>query len=140
MSPDMAALDLSKLLAFRNPIKAPALEQQLQAAAPAKSRRSEARIAAEKAAIEAAKAELARSGIEEELLEVEIKSAEDNGGQIPHAAPRGAQERRIQGLTHEIETTEAAIAGFEEEELKVSVYDRRGRRSASPRPSRVEAE
>ena len=115
----MAALDLSKLLALQDSdSKRLALEQQLQAA-PREIAGVEARIAAEKAAIEAAKAEWHALESKKKLLEVEIKSAEDKAGKYRTQQLEVRKNDEYKALTHEIETTEAAISGFEEEELKV---------------------
>ena len=115
----MAALDLSKLLALQeSDSKRLALEQQLQAA-PREIAAVEARIAAEKAAIEAAKAEWHGLESRKKLLEVEIKSAEDKAGKYRTQQLEVRKNDEYKALTHEIETTEAAIGGFEEEELKV---------------------
>jgi predicted nucleic acid-binding Zn-ribbon protein len=115
----MAALDLSTLLALQeSDSKRLALEQQLQAA-PREIAAVEARIAAEKAAIEAAKAEWHSLESKKKLLEVEIKSAEDKAGKYRTQQLEVRKNDEYKALTHEIETTEATISGFEEEELKV---------------------
>ena len=115
----MAFLDLSKLLALQeSDSKRLALEQQLQAA-PREIAAVEARIAAEKAAIEAAKAEWHALESKKKLLEVEIKSAEDKAGKYRTQQLEVRKNDEYKALTHEIENTEAAISGFEEEELKV---------------------
>jgi len=82
---------------------------------PAKSRRVEARIAAEKAAIEAAKAEWHALESKKKLLEVEIKSAEAKRANTARSSFEVRKNDEYKALTHEIETPRAAIAGFEEE-------------------------
>jgi predicted nucleic acid-binding Zn-ribbon protein len=115
----MAALDLSKLLALQeSDSKRLALEQQLQAA-PREIATVEARIAAEKSAIEAAKAEWHALESKKKLLEVEIKSAEDKAGKYRTQQLEVRKNDEYKALTHEIENTETVIGGFEEEELKV---------------------
>ena len=115
----MAALDLSKLLALQeSDTKRLALEQQL-AAAPREVAAVEAKIAAEKAAIEAAKGEWHGLESKKKLLEVEIKSAEGKAAKYRTQQLEVRKNDEYKALTHEIETTEATIAGFEEEELKV---------------------
>ena len=115
----MAALDLSKLLALQeSDSKRLGLEQQL-AAAPREIAAVEARIAAERAAIEAAKAEWHSLESKRKLLEVEIKSAEEKAGKYRTQQLEVRKNDEYKALTHEIETTEALIGGFEEEELKV---------------------
>ncbi|HRG54761.1 MAG TPA: C4-type zinc ribbon domain-containing protein [Lacunisphaera sp.] len=115
----MAALDLSTLLALQeSDTRRLGIEHQLQAA-PREIAAVEARIAAEKAAIEAAKAEWHALESNKKLLEVEIKSAEGKAAKYRTQQLEVRKNDEYKALTHEIETTEAAIGGFEEEELKV---------------------
>jgi predicted nucleic acid-binding Zn-ribbon protein len=115
----MAALDLSKLLALQeSDTKRLALEQQL-AATPREIAAIESKIAAEKGAIEAAKAEWHGLESKKKLLEVEIKTAEGKAAKYRTQQLEVRKNDEYKALTHEIETTEATIAGFEEEELKV---------------------
>src|SRR5690349_14517561 len=115
----MADLDLSKLLALQeSDSKRLALEQQL-AAAPREVAAVEAKIAAEKAAIEAAKSEWHGLESKKKLLEVEIKSAEDKAAKYRTQQLEVRKNDEYKALTHEIETTEAAIGVLEEDELKV---------------------
>lgn len=115
----MAALDLSKLLALQeSDSKRLALEQQL-VATPREVAAVEAKIASEKAAIEAAKAEWHGLESKKKLLEIDIKGAEDKAGKYRTQQLEVRKNDEYKALTHEIETTEAAIAGFEEDELKV---------------------
>ncbi len=115
----MAALDLSKLLALQeSDLKRLGLEQQL-AAAPREVAAVEAKIAAEKSAIEAAKAEWHGLESRKKLLEVEILGAEGKVAKYKTQQLEVRKNDEYKALTHEIETTEAAIGGFEEEELKL---------------------
>lgn len=115
----MAALDLSTLLALQeSDTRRLGIEHQLQAA-PREIAAVEARIAAEKAAIEAAKAEWHALESKKKLLEVEIRSAEGKAAKYRTQQLEVRKNDEYKALTHEIETTEAAIGGFEEEELKV---------------------
>jgi predicted nucleic acid-binding Zn-ribbon protein len=115
----MAALDLSKLLALQvSDLKRLALEQQL-AATPREIAAVESKIAAEKAAIEAAKAEWHGLESKKKLLEIEIKGSEEKAGKYRTQQLEVRKNDEYKALTHEIETTEAAIAVLEEEELKV---------------------
>ncbi len=50
---------------------------------------------------------------------LKIKSAEDKAGKYRTQQLEVRKNDEYKALTHEIETTEAAIGGFEEEELKV---------------------
>jgi predicted nucleic acid-binding Zn-ribbon protein len=115
----MAALDLSKLLALQeSDTKRLALEQQL-AAAPREVAAVEAKIATEKSAIETAKTEWHGLESKKKLLEVEIKSAEDKAAKYRTQQLEVRKNDEYKALTHEIETTEAAIGVLEEDELKV---------------------
>lgn len=115
----MVVLDLSKLLALQeSDTKRLALEQQL-AAVPREIAAVEGRIAAEKQAIETAKAEWHGLESKKKLLETEIKSAEAKVAKYKTQQLEVRKNDEYKALTHEIETTEAVIGGFEEEELKV---------------------
>jgi uncharacterized protein len=115
----MAALDLSKLLALQeSDTKRLALEQQL-AATPREIAAVEAKIAAEKSAIETAKTEWHGLESKKKLLEVEIKSAEEKAAKYRTQQLEVRKNDEYKALTHEIETTEAAIGVLEEDELKV---------------------
>jgi predicted nucleic acid-binding Zn-ribbon protein len=115
----MAALDLSKLLALqRSDTKRLALEQQL-AATPREIAAVEAKIASEKAAIESAKSEWHGLESKKKLLEVEIQAAQGKAAKYRTQQLEVRKNDEYKALTHEIETTETSIAGFEEDELKV---------------------
>ncbi|HEX2860145.1 MAG TPA: C4-type zinc ribbon domain-containing protein, partial [Lacunisphaera sp.] len=79
----------------------------------------EARIASEKQAIEVAKAEWHGLESKKKLLEVDIKGAEEKAAKYRTQQLEVRKNDEYRALTHEIETTEALIAGFEEEELKI---------------------
>src|SRR4051812_26410499 len=97
----MAALDLSKLLALQeSDSQRLALEQQLQAA-PREIAAVEAKIAAEKGAIEAAKAEWHGLESKKKLLEVEIKSAEDKAAKYRTQQLEVRKNDEYKALTHE---------------------------------------
>lgn len=77
------------------------------------------KIGAEQAAIEAARSELRELETKRKLLETEIGSAE---GKLAKYRTQQLQVRKndeYQALGHEIETTQAAIAVLEEQELTV---------------------
>ncbi|MBI2516040.1 MAG: hypothetical protein HYV95_03925 [Opitutae bacterium] len=115
----MAAIDMSKLLALEEcDSKRLALEQQLHAV-PRDITAVEARIAAEKQAIESAKAEWQGLEAKKKTLETEIKSAEEKAAKYRTQQLEVRKNDEYRALTHEIETTEATIGGFEEDELKV---------------------
>ena len=73
----------------------------------------EARIAAERQAIEAAKAEWHALESKKKLLEVEIKTAEGQAAKYRTQQLEVRKNDEYRALTHEIETMEAKIAGFE---------------------------
>jgi len=119
MSPDMAALDLSKLLALQeSDSRRLALEQQLQAAP------------REIAAVEPG-SRPKRPPLRPPRPSGTPWNRRRSCSRWRSRAPRtrrantGTQQLEVRkndeykALTHEIETTEAAISGFEEEELKV---------------------
>ena len=79
----------------------------------------ERKIASERAAIDAAKNELKELETKKKLFETEIGMAE---GKLAKYRTHQSQVRKndeYQALGHEIETTEAAIGGLEEQELAV---------------------
>lgn len=115
----MVAVDLSKLLALQeSDVKRLALEQQL-AAVPREIAAVEARIAAERQAIDEAKAEWRELEAKKKTLETEIKSAEERAARYRTQQLEVRKNEEYKALTHEIEATEAAIGGLEEDELKV---------------------
>ena len=113
------AVDLTKLreLQERDQHRL-ALEAQL-AAAPRDIAAVEARIAAEKQAIETAKTEWHGLEAKKKTLEVEIKAAEEKIAKYKHQQLEVRKNDEYRALTHEIETMEGVVAGHEEEELKI---------------------
>jgi len=94
------------------------LEQQVQSA-PREIAAVEGRIAAEKQAIEAAKAEWHGLESKKKLLETDIQLAEAKVAKYKTQQLEVRKNDEYRALTHEIETTEGIIGGFEEEELKI---------------------
>lgn len=116
---EMVVVDLSKLreLQVRDMQKV-SLEQQIEAV-PRDIAAVEARIASERLAIETAKTEWHGLEAKKKTLEVEIKSAEEKVAKYRNQQLEVRKNDEYRALTHEIETVEAAIGVFEEEELKV---------------------
>src|SRR6478736_2779410 len=115
----MASVSIVKLLELQErDSRRLTLEQQLKNV-PREVAAVEARIAAEKAAIEAAKAEWHGLESKKKLLEVDIKDAEGKVAKYRTQQLEVRKNDEYKALTHEIETTETVIGGFEEEELKV---------------------
>jgi predicted nucleic acid-binding Zn-ribbon protein len=79
----------------------------------------EAKIAAEKAAIETAKQELRELETKKKLIETEIGSAEAKLAKYKTQQSLVKKNDEYQALGHEIETTEAAIGDMEGQELEV---------------------
>lgn len=94
------------------------LEAQLKAV-PGEIVLVEQKIAAEKAAIEAARGELKELETKKKLLETEIGSAEDKLGKYKTQQSQVRKNDEYQALGHEIEHTEAAISELEGRELEV---------------------
>jgi uncharacterized protein len=115
----MAAFSLEKLLGLQErDSKRLTLEQQLKGV-PREVAAVEARIAAEKSAIETAKAEWHGLESKKKLLEVEIKSAEEKIAKYKTQQSQVRKNDEYQALTHEIETTEKAIGTLEEQEIGI---------------------
>lgn len=115
----MAAHHLEKLLVLQErDSKRLNFEQQLQST-PREIAAVEAKIAAEKAAIEAAKAEWHGLESKKKLLEIEIKTAEEKAGKYRTQQAQVRKNDEYQALTHEIETMVALIGKHEEEEIGV---------------------
>ena len=113
------AINLANLLAYQDAdTKRLALEQQL-AAVPRDIAGVEARIAAEKQAIEVAKTEWHGLEAKKKTLENEIKSGEEKVAKYKTQQLEVRKNDEYRALTHEIETMEAIIGGQEEEELKI---------------------
>ena len=115
----MASVSIVKLLELQErDSRRLALEQQLKSV-PREVAAVEAKIAAEKGAIEAAKAEWHGLESKKKLLEVDIKSAEEKVAKYRTQQSQVRKNDEYQALTHEIETTQAAIGTLEEEEIGV---------------------
>jgi len=118
----MAPLNLEPLLALQDcDGKRLALEQYLQAV-PREVAGIEAKIAAERQAIETAKAEWHGLETRKKDLENDIRLAQEKAAKYRTQQLEVRKNDEYRALTHEIETAEAAIAGFEETELTV-MYD-----------------
>jgi predicted nucleic acid-binding Zn-ribbon protein len=115
----MVVIKLDRLLALQEcDMKRLALERQLQAV-PRELAGVEARIAAEKQAIETAKIEWRELESKKKLLETEIKSAEEQVAKYKTQQMQVRKNDEYQALTHEIETTSGQIGTLEEDEIKV---------------------
>jgi uncharacterized protein len=115
----MAVPGFDKLLALQEcDAKRLELEQQL-GHVPREIAAVEAKIAAEKAAIETAKTEWRELEAKKKTLETEIGSAEAQAARYRTQQSQVKKNDEYRALTHEIETTEAAIGTMEEEELKI---------------------
>jgi predicted nucleic acid-binding Zn-ribbon protein len=115
----MAVIKLDKVLALQEcDIRRLALEQQLKSV-PRERAAVEARIAAEKQAIETAKAGWRELESKKKLLETEIKSAEEQVAKYKTQQMQVRKNDEYQALTHEIETTSGQIGTLEEDEIKV---------------------
>ncbi|MDI1320456.1 MAG: C4-type zinc ribbon domain-containing protein [bacterium] len=79
----------------------------------------EARIAAERSAIETAKAEWHGLESKKKQLELEIKAAEEKIGKYRTQQSQVRKNDEYQALTHEIDTTQASIGTLEEQEIAV---------------------
>jgi len=99
-------------------IKRTGLEAQLKAV-PGDVARVEQRIAAEKAAIDGAKAELRELETRKKLLETEIGSAEEKMGRYKTQQLSVRKNDEYQALGHEIATTQAQIGELEGKELEI---------------------
>ena len=110
---------LEKLLILQDrDLRRKALETQLRAV-PQEIAQVEQKIAGEKAAIDAAKAELRDLESKKKLLEIEIGLAEGKLGKYRTQQSQVRKNDEFKALGHEIETTEAAISAFEEQELGI---------------------
>lgn len=94
------------------------LVQNLEAV-PGDKARVQQKIDAEKAAIEAAKSEWQELETKKKLLETEIGSAEDRLAKYKTQQSLVKKNDEYQALGHEIETVEAEVSKFEEQELEV---------------------
>lgn len=115
----MAVLNLAPLRELQDrDMRRLALEQQLKAA-PRDIAAIEAKIAAEKQAIETAKTEWRELEAKKKLLETEIQGTEQKIAKYRTQQLEVRKNDEYRALTHEIETAQTAVGGFEEEELKI---------------------
>jgi hypothetical protein len=94
------------------------LEQQLKST-PREVAAVEARIAEERSAIETAKAEWQGLETKKKALELEIHTAEEKIAKYRTQQSQVRKNDEYQALTHEIDSTQAAIGGLEEQEIAV---------------------
>lgn len=108
------------------------LEAQIKAI-PAEAAEIEKKREAEKAAIEASRTELRDLETKKKLLETEIGSAEQKLAKYKTQQMSVRKNDEYQALGHEIETTQAAIGVFEEQEIGVmlSIDEARARFQAA---------
>lgn len=106
------------LILLDRDLKRHGVETQLKAI-PGDIQRVEQRIAAEKAAIEAARAEIRDLETKKKVLETEIGSAEDKLGRYKTQQLSVRKNDEYQALGHEIETTQAQIGELEGQELEL---------------------
>jgi len=117
----MVAISLDKLLVLQErDSKRLGFEQQLKSV-PREIATVEGKIAAEKAAIEAAKAEWHGLESKKKQLEMEIGSAEEKIGKYKTQQSQVRKNDEYQALTHEIETTQAAVGKLEEQEIGIMI-------------------
>lgn len=115
----MAAASIPSLLELQErDSKRLGLEQQLKNS-PREIAAVEAKIAAERAAIESAKSEWQSLESQKKLLDVEIKSSEEKVAKYKTQQMQVRKNDEYQALTHEIENTQAAIGTLEEQEIGV---------------------
>ena len=115
----MVAISLEKLLVLQERDRKRILfEQQLQSN-PRERATIEGKIAGEKAAIEAAKAEWHGLESKKKQLELEIGTAEDKIGKYKTQQSQVRKNDEYQALTHEIETAQAIIGKLEEQEIGI---------------------
>ncbi len=115
----MAAFSLEKLLVLQErDSKRLAFEQQLNGL-PREIAAVESKIASEKSAIEAAKAEWHGLEAKKKQLELEIKSSEEKIAKYKTQQSQVRKNDEYQALTHEIETAETGIGTLEEQEIGI---------------------
>jgi uncharacterized protein len=119
VSADMLTPTLEKLLVLQDrDTKRLGVEAQLKAV-PGEIALVEKKIANEKGAIEAAKAEVMSLESKKKLIETEIGSAETKLAKYKTQQVQVRKNDEFQALGQEIEHTEAAIAALEGQELEV---------------------
>jgi len=105
----MASVSIGKLLELQErDSRRLLLEHQLKSV-PREIAAVEARIAAERSAIEAAKAEWHGLESKKKLLEIDIKTAEEKVAKYKTQQMQVRKNDEYQALTHEIETTQTGI-------------------------------
>ena len=115
----MAMLNLEPLLALQEcDLNRKSLEESL-AAVPREVAAVEARIAAERQAIDQAKSEWRELETRKKSLEGEIKGAEEQVARYKSQQLQVRKNDEYQALTHEIESNTARIGTLEEEEIRV---------------------
>jgi len=115
----MVVISLDKLLVLQErDSKRLGFEQQLKAV-PREIASVEGKIAAEKAAIEAAKAEWHGLESKKKQLEMEIGGAEEKIGKYKTQQSQVRKNDEYQALTHEIETAQSGISTLEEQEIGI---------------------
>jgi predicted nucleic acid-binding Zn-ribbon protein len=115
----MAVLNLAPLRELQDrDMRRLALEQQLKAA-PRDIAAIEAKITTEKQAIETAKTEWRELEAKKKLLETEIQGTEQKIAKYRTQQLEVRKNDEYRALTHEIETAQTTVGGFEEEELKI---------------------
>lgn len=115
----MVAISLEKLLILQErDRKRLGFEHQLTSV-PAERATIEGKIAAEKSAIETAKAEWHGLESKKKQLELEIGSAEEKIGKYKTQQSQVRKNDEYQALTHEIETAQGAVGKLEEEEIGI---------------------
>ncbi|HXA13985.1 MAG TPA: C4-type zinc ribbon domain-containing protein [Opitutaceae bacterium] len=115
----MPLISLEKLLILQDrDTRRAGVEAQLTSV-PREVALAEQKIAAEKTAIEAARTELMEFESKKKLLETEIASAEQKVAKYRGQQLEVRKNDEYRALGTEIDTTQAAIGGLEEDELKV---------------------
>jgi len=115
----MPVISLEKLLVLQDrDSKRLGFEHQLKSV-PREIAAVEAKIAAEKAAIESAKAEWHGLESSKKQLELEIGGTEDKVGKYKTQQSQVRKNDEYQALTHEIETAQSSIAKLEEQEIGI---------------------
>ncbi|HTL67131.1 MAG TPA: C4-type zinc ribbon domain-containing protein [Lacunisphaera sp.] len=115
----MAAISLDKLLELQERDSRRLLLEHHLEGVPREVAAVEARIAAEKAAIETAKAEWRELESKKKQLEVEIGGTEEKIARYRTQQSQVRKNDEYQALTHEIETSQSAIGVLEEQEIAV---------------------
>ncbi len=115
----MSVFSLEKILVLQERDRKRLLFEQQLTAVPHDIAAIEARIAAEKSAIETAKAEWHGLEAKKKTLETEIKSAEEKIGKYKNQQLLVRKNDEYQALAHEIVTMQTAIGAMEETEIGI---------------------